>query len=1030
MGNIRETFVNKKFLYKYYANSKNSIEDPIFTGFTLDIDMLNSPLFYAPYDTTEILRGNGSDTELADKIETRLTTLNKIFFEGNPNTYEINTIKAKDELGDRLAGYGLQDKFYLDNIANGGGYGATDYIYMVDKETEGTFSDDIGVADIGNGTPNKSMYAQQSAVLNSIDPGTDISVQETQSQVNDAISSFKKIDIFFNLDKYNIRPDQESSVDLVAKIMNDNPDCRVQLDGYADKGTGNPPHNMTLSENRVKTVEQTLIEKGVSADRITISYHGDTVQPFVREMNRAVTCNFTGDISEETALSLKTLNESLKLNSMTDEKGKEQNELIKEHKKNVDETAAAKNLYDTAKKEYDELEQKLKNTEKSFKEQPYNVRSEFLDFQNEMTKDIERYRTVWDGEEKLKIAERIEKRYEAFNNFANYFNNKDSEASNQDDKQYKEIYKDIECASDVVNQILESDEDKFKDEMNKLTDEEKKENIIDIFRKAYAVMKSTMNSPKIKSESNNDYSKLKEEFNKKSQELYGVHSDNSLGSENNPAGGLYYNYKKAKDKQDSDPYSIQKNKVDVLNDIKANYPQLKQYQEYQSTKRQVRPQLPTIDYEMTEAEKNDPSAYANRIRESKNIRKTYEVPQTVYDMLGFINGMRKLTTEYPYVLQTITGLDEAYKKYFDAKEPYQGSGEGKISIDCLEYIDMRITSMFNKYFNAVYDHRYKRERVPINLRRFQCSIFVHDIRNFKNSVKNEIGEEQGDLSNIALMAINYLSAIEFKFFDCEIIPEETGGLFDNVTNLPNNDRRSTKFTFKYGNCVINFLPFEDLKKYQPTSLAIPEVEDNFESWMHPNDSLILGSKYNYKSEQFKNEKDQILSRFSKSVNKDESKNLVRPDDGNFRRWFDNSPVGNVNNNDYRDYVRRDSSVAVDDYYKSEMVNDFALNSLVDKNKQLTEMDDALRRIVVGISASTGIPVKGVTDSLNIGFIDPILNRQDLDTPIAKDLGNVNNSKIVDSKTTEYIGKFTETEEKNPEIVTDLGNVNDAEKGGE
>ena len=1012
MGNIRETFVNKKFLYKYYANSKNSIEDPIFTGFTLDIDMLNSPLFYAPYDTTEILRGNGSDTELADKIETRLTTLNKVFFEGSPNTYEINTVKAKDELGDRLAGYGLQDKFYLDNITNGGGYGATDYIYMVDKETEGSFSDDIGITDIGNGTPNRSMYAQQSAVLNSIDPGTDILVQETQSQVNDAVSSFKKIDIFFNLNKSDIRPDQVSSVELVAKIMNDNPDCTVQLDGYADKDTGNPSINMTLSEDRVKTVEQVLMGKGVSANRITISYHGDTVQPFVGEMNRAVTCNFTGDISEKTALGLKSLNESLKLKSMPDEEGKEQNELINEHKKNVIVTDDAKTTYDDAKKVYDELEQKIKDTKKSFKEQPYNVRSEFLDFQNAMTKDIERYRTVWDGEEKEKIAERIKNRYIAFKDFADHFNN-GAETSNSKGEKYSDIYKDIACGTGTVNRIDSMDEDKFKNEMNNLTDDEKKENVIDIFRQAYSVMKSTMNSPKIKSESNNQLSELKEKFNKKSQELYGVHPDNSLGSENNPAGGLYYNYKTAKDKQDNDPYSIQKNKVDVLNDIMANYPQLKQYQDYQNTKRQITPQLPTIDYGMTEAEKNDPSAYANRIREEKNIRKTYEVPQTVYDMLGFINGMRKLTTEYPYVLQTITGLDEAYKKYFDAKEPYQGSGEGKISIDCLEYIDMRITSMFNKYFNAVYDHRYKRERVPINLRRFQCSIFVHDIRNFRKSVQRLIGEvdEESYISNIALMAINYLSAIEFKFFDCEIIPEETGGIFDNVTNLPNNDMRSTKFTFKYGNCVINFLPFEDLKKYQPTSSEIPEVEDN------------------YKSEQFKNEKGQILSRFNKSVNEDESKNLVRPDDGNFRRWFDNSPVGNVNNNDYRDYVRRDSSVAVDDYYKSEIVNNFALNSLVDKNKQLTEMDDALRRIVVGISASTGIPVKGVTDALNIGFIDPILNRQDLDTPIAKNLGNVNNSKIINTQTTEYIGKFTETEEKNPEIVTDLGNVNKIEKGG-
>ena len=1012
MGNIRETFVNKKFLYKYYANSKNSIEDPIFTGFTLDIDMLNSPLFYAPYDTTEILRGNGSDTELADKIETRLTTLNKVFFEGSPNTYEINTVKAKDELGDRLAGYGLQDKFYLDNITNGGGYGATDYIYMVDKETEGSFSDDIGITDIGNGTPNRSMYAQQSAVLNSIDPGTDILVQETQSQVNDAVSSFKKIDIFFNLNKSDIRPDQVSSVELVAKIMNDNPDCTVQLDGYADKDTGNPSINMTLSEDRVKTVEQVLMGKGVSANRITISYHGDTVQPFVGEMNRAVTCNFTGDISEKTALGLKSLNESLKLKSMPDEEGKEQNELINEHEKNVIVTDDAKTTYDDAKKVYDELEQKIKDTKKSFKEQPYNVRSEFLDFQNAMTKDIERYRTVWDGEEKEKIAERIKNRYIAFKDFADHFNN-GAETSNSKGEKYSDIYKDIACGTGTVNRIDSMDEDKFKNEMNNLTDDEKKENVIDIFRQAYSVMKSTMNSPKIKSESNNQLSELKEKFNKKSQELYGVHPDNSLGSENNPAGGLYYNYKTAKDKQDNDPYSIQKNKVDVLNDIMANYSQLKQYQDYQNTKRQITPQLPTIDYGMTEAEKNDPSAYANRIREEKNIRKTYEVPQTVYDMLGFINGMRKLTTEYPYVLQTITGLDEAYKKYFDAKEPYQGSGEGKISIDCLEYIDMRITSMFNKYFNAVYDHRYKRERVPINLRRFQCSIFVHDIRNFRKSVQRLIGEvdEESYISNIALMAINYLSAIEFKFFDCEIIPEETGGIFDNVTNLPNNDMRSTKFTFKYGNCVINFLPFEDLKKYQPTSSEIPEVEDN------------------YKSEQFKNEKGQILSRFNKSVNEDESKNLVRPDDGNFRRWFDNSPVGNVNNNDYRDYVRRDSSVAVDDYYKSEMVNDFALNSLVDKNKQLTEMDDALRRIVVGISASTGIPVKGVTDALNIGFIDPILNRQDLDTPIAKNLGNVNNSKIINTQTTEYIGKFTETEERNPEIVTDLGNVNKIEKGG-
>ena len=32
--------------YKTYRNDRNTLEDPIITGFTLDIDTLHSPLFY------------------------------------------------------------------------------------------------------------------------------------------------------------------------------------------------------------------------------------------------------------------------------------------------------------------------------------------------------------------------------------------------------------------------------------------------------------------------------------------------------------------------------------------------------------------------------------------------------------------------------------------------------------------------------------------------------------------------------------------------------------------------------------------------------------------------------------------------------------------------------------------------------------------------------------------------------------------------------------------------------------------------
>ena len=88
------------------------------------------------------------------------------------------------------------------------------------------------------------------------------------------------------------------------------------------------------------------------------------------------------------------------------------------------------------------------------------------------------------------------------------------------------------------------------------------------------------------------------------------------------------------------------------------------------------------------------------------------------------------------------------------------------------------------------------------------------------------------------------------------------------------------------------------------------------------------------------------------------------------------------------------------------------------------MDDALRRIVVGISASTGIPAKRVVDALDLGFINPILNEKDKSAAVVKDLGNAMHSSVVDVDTMEYIGKVVGNEPKETGITKDLGNVYD------
>jgi hypothetical protein len=197
------------------------------------------------------------------------------------------------------------------------------------------------------------------------------------------------------------------------------------------------------------------------------------------------------------------------------------------------------------------------------------------------------------------------------------------------------------------------------------------------------------------------------------------------------------------------------------------------------------------------------SAQSTKMSRTKSV----VASQTVLDMLGFISGMKKMIMGFPYIIQGITGLDTAYNKHYGIKDPYLGSGEDKITLTCLESLDLRVSSMFNRYFNAVYDRQYRRERVPLNLRRFNCSVYVHDVRNFVSiSRLNPDGSQKTSYNRLLELTDMYYSVIEFRFFDCEIVPEETGNIFDNISNEAPSEMKKTNFTFTYGNCVVNFVP--------------------------------------------------------------------------------------------------------------------------------------------------------------------------------------------------------------------------------
>ncbi|HLK31561.1 MAG TPA: peptidoglycan-associated lipoprotein Pal, partial [Terriglobales bacterium] len=85
-------------------------------------------------------------------------------------------------------------------------------------------------------------------------------------------------DVFFDFNKYDIRPDQESIAQADAKFLADHPDMSVTVAGHCDD-RGSEEYNLALGESRANSFKNELVKDGVSADRIkTVSLGKE--QPF------------------------------------------------------------------------------------------------------------------------------------------------------------------------------------------------------------------------------------------------------------------------------------------------------------------------------------------------------------------------------------------------------------------------------------------------------------------------------------------------------------------------------------------------------------------------------------------------------------------------------------------------------------------------------------------------------------------------------------------------------------------------------
>lgn len=81
--------------------------------------------------------------------------------------------------------------------------------------------------------------------------------------------------IFYETDKFNIKPESEVELNKLVQFLLQNPDLAIEISGHTDN-VGTADYNKTLSTNRAKSVYDYLVSKGINPNRLSYAGYGFT----------------------------------------------------------------------------------------------------------------------------------------------------------------------------------------------------------------------------------------------------------------------------------------------------------------------------------------------------------------------------------------------------------------------------------------------------------------------------------------------------------------------------------------------------------------------------------------------------------------------------------------------------------------------------------------------------------------------------------------------------------------------------------
>ena len=82
--------------------------------------------------------------------------------------------------------------------------------------------------------------------------------------------------VFFDFDKWDLRPESFVELDRVVKLLKENPKIEIEMSAHTDS-KGSDEYNFRLSDNRARSVMEYILSKGIDASRITSKGYGESM---------------------------------------------------------------------------------------------------------------------------------------------------------------------------------------------------------------------------------------------------------------------------------------------------------------------------------------------------------------------------------------------------------------------------------------------------------------------------------------------------------------------------------------------------------------------------------------------------------------------------------------------------------------------------------------------------------------------------------------------------------------------------------